>query len=32
MIDLKKYGITGVSEVVYNPSYEELFAEETRRI
>ena len=31
MIDLKKYGITGVSEVVYNPSYEELFAEETKK-
>lgn len=26
---LGKYGITGVSEVVYNPSYETLFAEET---
>ena len=32
MIDLKKYGITGVSEIVYNPSYEELFAEETKNI
>ena len=31
MIDLKKYGITGVSEIVYNPSYEELFAEETKK-
>lgn len=23
--DLKKYGITGVKEIVYNPSYDELF-------
>ena len=29
-IDLTKYGITGVTEVVHNPSYEQLFAEETR--
>ncbi len=29
-IDLSKYGITGTTEVVYNPSYEELFAEETK--
>ncbi|MBR5027978.1 MAG: phosphoenolpyruvate carboxykinase (ATP), partial [Bacteroidales bacterium] len=29
-IDLSKYGITGVSEVLYNPSYETLFAEETK--
>ena len=28
-IDLTKYGITGATEVVYNPSYEQLFAEET---
>ena len=27
--DLKKYGIEGTTEVVYNPSYEELFKEET---
>ena len=27
-IDLTKYGITGTTEVVYNPSYEELFEEE----
>ena len=27
--DLKKYGITGVKEVVYNPSYDQLFMEET---
>ena len=29
-IDLSKYGITGSSEIVYNPSYELLFAEETK--
>lgn len=29
-IDLSKYGITGVSEIVYNPSYEQLFQEETK--
>ncbi len=29
-IDLAKYGITGTTEVVYNPSYEELFKEETK--
>ena len=29
-IDLTKYGITGTTEVVYNPSYEMLFAEETK--
>ena len=28
-LDLTKYGITGTTEVVYNPSYEELFAAET---
>ena len=28
-IDLSKYGITGSTEIVYNPSYEELFAAET---
>ena len=27
-VDLLKYGITGVQEIVYNPSYEELFQEE----
>ena len=27
--DLAKYGITGVKEIVHNPSYEELFKEET---
>ena len=29
-IDLSKYGITGVKEVLYNPSYEVLFEEETK--
>ena len=29
-IDLKAYGITGTTEIVHNPSYEELFAEETK--
>ena len=28
-IDLAKYGITGVKEILHNPSYEELFKEET---
>ena len=28
-IDLTKYGITGATEVIYNPSYEQLFTEET---
>ena len=30
MMDLSKYGITGVKEVLYNPTYEVLFNEETR--
>ena len=29
-IDLSKYGITGTTEIVYNPSYEVLFEEETK--
>ena len=29
-LDLSKYGITGTTEVVYNPSYEQLFEEETK--
>lgn len=29
-VDLSKYGITGATEVVYNPSYEELFKEEMK--
>ena len=28
-IDLSRYGITGVQEIVYNPSYETLFKDET---
>ena len=28
--DLSKYGITGVTEIVHNPSYDELFKEETK--
>ena len=27
--DLAKYGIDGTTEVVYNPTYEELFEQET---
>ena len=26
-VDLSKYGITGTTEVVYNPYYEQLFEE-----
>ncbi|MDR0988883.1 MAG: phosphoenolpyruvate carboxykinase (ATP) [Prevotellaceae bacterium] len=29
-LDLSKYGITGVTDIVYNPSYEVLFKEETK--
>ena len=29
-IDLSQYGITGVTEIVHNPSYEDLFKEETK--
>ena len=29
-LNLKKYGITDVEEIVYNPSYEQLFEEEMR--
>ena len=29
-LDLSAYGITGVGEIVYNPSYEKLFEEETK--
>ncbi len=28
-IDLSKYGITGVNEIIHNPSYQQLFEEET---
>ena len=30
-IDLTKYGITGTTEVIYNPSYELLFEEEMKK-
>ncbi|MCD7899730.1 MAG: phosphoenolpyruvate carboxykinase (ATP) [Bacteroides sp.] len=29
-LDLSKYGITGVTEIVHNPSFDTLFAEETK--
>ena len=29
-IDLSSYGITGTTEIVHNPSYETLYAEETK--
>ncbi|HAU87101.1 MAG TPA: phosphoenolpyruvate carboxykinase (ATP) [Lachnospiraceae bacterium] len=29
-VDLSKYGITGTPEIVYNPSYEELYCEEMK--
>ncbi|MCD8172596.1 MAG: phosphoenolpyruvate carboxykinase (ATP) [Alistipes sp.] len=29
-IDLSKYGITGITEIVHNPSYDQLFDEETK--
>ncbi|MBR4762175.1 MAG: phosphoenolpyruvate carboxykinase (ATP), partial [Clostridia bacterium] len=29
-VDLQKYGISGVTEIIRNPSFEELFAEETK--
>ena len=29
-MNLTKYGITGTTEIVHNPSYELLFAEETK--
>ena len=29
-IDLSKYGISGTTEILHNPSYEQLFEEETR--
>ena len=28
-VDITKYGITDVKEIVYNPSYETLFKDET---
>ncbi|MEE1219527.1 MAG: phosphoenolpyruvate carboxykinase (ATP) [Ruminococcus sp.] len=30
LVNLEKYGITGTTEIVHNPSYEVLFAEETK--
>ncbi|MDO4736554.1 MAG: phosphoenolpyruvate carboxykinase (ATP), partial [Bacteroidia bacterium] len=30
-IDLSKYGISGTTEIIYNPSYEVLFQEETKQ-
>ena len=29
-LDLSKYGITGTTEILHNPSYDVLFAEETK--
>ena len=29
-LDLTRYGITGTTEIVYNPSYELLFEEEMK--
>lgn len=29
-IDLTKYGITGTTEIVYNPSFDELYQEEIK--
>ena len=29
-IDLTKYGITGTTEIVYNPSYDDLYTEEMK--
>ena len=29
-LNLTQYGITGTTEIVHNPSYEELFKEETK--
>src|SRR5574344_724024 len=29
-LDLSKYGITGTTEIVHNPSFETLYAEETK--
>lgn len=31
-IDLTKYGITGATEIVHNPSYEFLFEEKVNRV
>ena len=32
MINLEKYGITGTTEIVYNPSYEQLFEAEMQLV
>ena len=29
-LDLTKYGITGTTEIIYNPSYEDLYKEEMK--
>ena len=29
-LNLSKYGISGTTEIIHNPSYEMLFAEETK--
>ena len=29
-IDLSKYGISGTTEIVHNPSYDALYAQETK--
>ena len=31
MIDLTKYGVTGATEIIHNPSYEVLFEEEMKK-
>ena len=31
MIDLSKYGITGATEIIRNPSYEFLYEEEMKK-
>ena len=30
ILDLSKYGISGATEILHNPSYEVLFQEETK--
>ena len=31
-LDLKKYGISGTTEIVYNPTYDQLFKDELDKI
>ena len=31
-LDLSKYGIQDVKEIIHNPSYDVLFAEETKQV